>query len=386
MKKRLIFAIVTAVIISIAALTTFVACQGDSMSWDLGNGLKAELTDNGNYGFQLTVSGNGPMPDCARKDVPWYGKMGRVQQVVIEEGVTHIGSYSFLGSAAKEILLPSSCTTVGIDAFSSGMNVYAYVPVDVGQADLYLFSETKPTSEGYWHFVGGKPTVWKSHYKVLFVGNSFTYRENIPELFKQVVESFGELTIEIEMFAESSYKLAEWADVNDANGKKLDYALKAANDFDIAVLQEQSTNPINNYAEFESGAKKLAQRIRNTQKNCRVVLYATWGYNKNDPKSQTIPTMEAQLRSAYVQAANEIRADVSHVGVAFTEIFTNHPEISLYNSDNHHQSYAGAMLAAYVHAASLLDIDVRNCSFNGSLDAATATLLKQAAYSVVTQS
>lgn len=388
-KHRILIAIAVMFVSATIVLASFAACNKEEglPSWDLGTGLKARFDDNGNYGYILTVSGNGPMPDYARKDAPWYSKMGRVQQIVIEDGVTHIGSNSFFGCAAKQITLPASVTSAGVNAFSPDSVVFAYALLDSGDADLYLFSESAPVKEGnYWHFVGGQPTAWKFSYKVMFVGNSFTFREDIPKLFEQAVESFGELQLDVTMFAESSYRLVQWADASDTNGKKLDAALRSADDYDIVVLQEQSNHPINNFAEFEQGAKKLAQKIRSTQQNCRVALYATWGYDQSDPKSQSIPTMEAKLRSAYARVAQEIDAEVSQVGAAFSEVFARYPDIALYNEDNHHQSYAGAMLAAYVHAETLFGLDARECPFDGSLDTATATLLKQVAHSVVTQS
>lgn len=87
-----------------------------------------------------------------------------------------------------------------------------------------------------------------------------------------------------------------------------------------------------------------------------------------------------------MQVADLLRAEVSQVGKAFSKILSHHPEIGLYNSDNHHQSYAGAMLSAYVHAATVLGVDVRQCGFDGTLDAERAAVLKQTAYSVVNES
>lgn len=384
--KTLFF--VTLLCVCAAVALGLAACQKDApTSWNVGDNVQATLADNGNYGYVLTISGSGAMRDYPLKEVPWYGVMGRVQQVVVSNGVTHIGSNSFFGSPAKQIALPISCTSVGVGAFSPDVAVFAYNTVDVGEATLYLFSQNKPSDGGnYWHDVGGVPTVWKYNYKVMFVGNSFTYREDIPNLFKQVAESFGELQVQVTGFAVSSYRLVQWADLSDAEGKKLDAALHAADDYDIVVLQEQSSNPINNFAEFEQGATKLVQKVRSTQKNCQTVLYATWGYDKSNPKSAAIPTMEAKLRSAYQRVADELGVRVSPVGAAFTAIF-NDGTINLYNSeDNHHQNYTGAMLAAYVHAETLFGLDVMQCPFNGTLDSATATLLKQVAHSVVTQS
>lgn len=44
----------------------------------------------------LTISGTGPIPDYdTEPDVPWYLKKSEVKKIVIESGVTAIGSYAF---------------------------------------------------------------------------------------------------------------------------------------------------------------------------------------------------------------------------------------------------------------------------------------------------
>lgn len=44
---------------------------------------------------------------------------------------------------------------------------------------------------------------------------------------------------------------------------------------------------------------------------------------------------------------------VSAVGPAFLDVYTNHPEINLYNADNSHPSVAGSYLAALCHYAAI---------------------------------
>lgn len=99
-----------------------------------GNGLFWEVSTDG----VLTISGNGPMPDYTReKKAPWakYAKVtdywthdSKIKCVVIEEGITHIGSYSFYGlyykdgcDYGKEVSLPNTLKSIGKDAFCCGI-------------------------------------------------------------------------------------------------------------------------------------------------------------------------------------------------------------------------------------------------------------------------
>ena len=100
----------------------------------------------------------------------------------------------------------------------------------------------------------------------------------------------------------------------------------------------------------------------------------------------TIPQMEAKIRAEYASAAKEIGATVCNVGEAFTKVYTENNDINLYYSeDNKHPSYNGAFLSACVHVSTILGIDPRTSTFNGSSEITpeVAAILKQAAYNAV---
>ncbi|MBQ3141043.1 MAG: leucine-rich repeat domain-containing protein, partial [Clostridia bacterium] len=68
----------------------------------------------------LTISGSGPMPDYPEyNSAPWYSQRASVTRLVIEEGVTEIGTYAFSGCLFKEIVIPDHITRIRSYAFSS---------------------------------------------------------------------------------------------------------------------------------------------------------------------------------------------------------------------------------------------------------------------------
>lgn len=357
--------------------------------WTLNGGITAAFSDNGSYGFILTIDGNGQMSDfTSKKDAPWHGKSGRVTQIDVLSGITHIASNSFTDCVAvKSVVLPLSVTSIGANAFSDKTTVYAYANVTVSDsATVYIYSQSQPTTVGnYWHMVDGVPTMWPTvgkPVKILFIGNSYTYYNDMPVLFNSIVGAAG-ATVEVEFITMGSQRLYQWADVKDEMGAQLDAKLKATRDYDIIVLQEQSTYPINHYDEFLSGAQSLANKIASTQTNCQVYLYQTWGSPLYGPNHGGIPAMELKLRTAYENVAQQIGAKVSYVGKAFTFVYENHTNINLYNADNTHPSYEGSFLSACVHVATLLGVDPTQSTFVGELNQATATLLKTVAYNIV---
>ena len=76
---------------------------GENLTWTLdSNGI-------------LTISGSGEMSDYeVLNSAPWYRNCSEVVMVVIEDGITHIGNYSFYNcKELQSITLPDSLLTIG---------------------------------------------------------------------------------------------------------------------------------------------------------------------------------------------------------------------------------------------------------------------------------
>ena len=71
-------------------------------------------------GGALTLSGTGAMTNFANKTaMPWYEYLDQIEKVVIEDGITSIGNYAFMGcSDLAEVSIGSSVKTIGVNAFS----------------------------------------------------------------------------------------------------------------------------------------------------------------------------------------------------------------------------------------------------------------------------
>lgn len=378
MKK---FKKITIIILSMALMcvTLLSACAKEEglPTWQISSGVTARFTDNGNYGFILMVEGSGQMRDYASaKDAPWYSKSGRITQIEVSDGVTYLGDNSFAETAVKSVTLPASVTAIGKNVFPEECIVYSNSHVEAADGrKITPAGETEPQS-----------------YKILFIGNSYTYYNDMPEnIFSPLARAAG-ADVTVTSITTGSQNLSNWANPANSDGARVEGALTAANDYDIIVLQEQSFKPLSNYNGFLSGAKTLTDRIKATQKNCKVFLYETWGNPARAGEyGGSIPAMEAQLRTAYQNAAKETGASVSYVGKAFTYVYETYNLASLgksspmwlYQDDNTHPLYLGSYLAACVHLAELLNIDPKTSTFDGDLNAETAAVVKDIAYRTV---
>ncbi len=103
----------------------------DSIQDDEGNpsGLRWKLTKSGT----LTISGNGDMPDFnfgnpSVSNRPWNDNIGSVQKIIIEDGVTSIGSNAFRKCDVYSVSIPKSVKKIGNDAFRECRKIsYVYL-------------------------------------------------------------------------------------------------------------------------------------------------------------------------------------------------------------------------------------------------------------------
>ena len=205
--------------------------------------------------------------------------------------------------------------------------------------------------------------------RALFVGNSFTARNNLPGLLAQMVEAAGKGDLEWELISAGGASLRQHLNKGEA--------LQRLNDapWDFVALQEQSTLPVKN-------AARMADNIRdfdkiNVKTGARTVLYMTWA-RQNAPESQ-----EA-ISAAYSSIGDEVGALVVPAGLAWQQSLQEHPSIVLHDKDGSHPSLAGSYLAACVFYVSLFEGDSKRIpKIDIGLDAAVVALLNQVALEVV---
>ncbi|MBO5981466.1 MAG: hypothetical protein J6Q24_03355, partial [Clostridia bacterium] len=153
---------------------------------------------------------------------------------------------------------------------------------------------------------------------ILFIGNSYTYVHNVPELFEKLAKENGK-DITVDSVTKGARKLYENLDPADEKHGEI-ISLTAQKEYDVLILQEQSYLGITDYQSFEKGVLGLNKLISPK----KTVLYATWGRKEGSPLLQTLglnsEEMFLALEKAYFQAAQTIQAEVSPVGRCFNEI------------------------------------------------------------------
>lgn len=222
---------------------------------------------------------------------------------------------------------------------------------------------------------------------VLFIGNSYTYVNDLPGTLGTLAASLGkEITIDSKTNGGYTFQ----SHVNDA----LTYSKIHLKPWDVVVIQGQSQEPSFPDAQVDTQtlpyAVQLSDSIWANNTCSNVMYYMTWGRQNGDPQWSGINTFEkmnTRLYNAYMRMADSSdRAMVSPVGRVWSYVRTNHPSINLYNPDESHPSAEGTYLAACTFYASLFQQSPVGSNYYGGLSAATAGILQNAAALVVLDS
>jgi len=182
---------------------------------------------------------------------------------------------------------------------------------------------------------------------ILFVGNSYTYYNNMPEeLFSSLAKEAG-LSLSVSTAVKGGARLRQYADPNTEHSRILQEAI-AGKQFDLVILQEQSHTPVSDEATFLQGIAAVKEILKN--KTDLFFLYATWGRKEGSDwltnNNMTSQEMTQRLAQAYDRAGERFDMPVIHVGKKFAEYRSTYPDAELYDPDLSHPSVLGSQLAA----------------------------------------
>jgi len=207
--------------------------------------------------------------------------------------------------------------------------------------------------------------------RLLFIGNSYTARHDLPKLIAEMAASATPPTrIESELiFAGGASLRRHW------NAGRALAAIEAGG-WDYVVLQEQSTLPIKNRARFHENVRLFDAAIRGV--GATTALYLTWARAGS-------PMLQEAITQAVMDIANELHSLVIPVGIAWQSVLQDHPQIALHLPDGSHPTAAGAYLTACVFVATLLGISPMGLMTPPALklDERTASALQRCAEAAV---
>jgi len=203
---------------------------------------------------------------------------------------------------------------------------------------------------------------------ILFVGNSYTQGNDLPNLIRQLAESAREVRPII-----PDAQLVGGATLEQHYNDGVVQKKLAERPYEYVVLQEQSMRPILDTRLMHEYARKLDGEIKAS--GASTLFFMTWA-------RKHLPETQAKLAEAYQSIAGELGAEVAPVGLAWQRTQREHPEIELYDADNSHPTLKGSYLAACVFYATIYKRSPQGLAPLG-LSVAEAQVLQRIAWETV---
>jgi hypothetical protein len=219
--------------------------------------------------------------------------------------------------------------------------------------------------------------------RVLFIGNSHTYVNDLPGLFSGLSEAGGRPVL-TDASTFGGYSLDDHTDTQATLDKI------AQDSWSFVVLQEQSVIPTIHYWRYNSmyPASRLLDSLIQLQ-GARTAFYVTWGWKNGgsqtygdswSPDFRDYFEMQESLRVAYEEIANELSSTIVPVGMAFARARHVDSLVDLWQSDYCHATLEGTYLGACVFYAVLHGASPVGLEFYGGLDSATARFCQEVAW------
>ncbi len=223
--------------------------------------------------------------------------------------------------------------------------------------------------------------------RVLFIGNSYTYVNDLPKMVAEVAQSAGDSVI-YDSNTLGGYTM-QLHSSNAVTNEKI-----GIGNWDFVVLQEQSQLPSFEISQVEAEVFPFVQLLDNainaSNPCAETMFYMTWGRKNGDasncavwPPVCTYAGMDSLLRLRYNMMAENFDGVLSPVGAVWHVIRDSFPSIELYQSDESHPSVAGTYAAACSFYTALFRKDPTAITFNSTLSADIAATIRGVAKTVV---
>jgi hypothetical protein len=215
--------------------------------------------------------------------------------------------------------------------------------------------------------------------RVLFIGNSYTSVNDLPEVFAELARA-GHHPALVASSAPGGWTLAEHARSADT------LRLLKSEKWNYVVLQEQSEVPSVQQWRAQvmyPAMRTLVQTIRD--QGASPVFFLTWAHRGGLPGNGMFDdqSMQAELNIGYEQIAQELSVSVAPVGPAWTLTLKQYPDLLLWQDDGSHPRKEGTYLAACVFYAVLFQESPVDLQYRAGLSKTIAARLQEAAAKTV---
>ena len=182
-------------------------------------------------------------------------------------------------------------------------------------------------------FYAGNAAEKKDTVRVLFVGNSYVYYNNLAQMIGLIKDSMDTKIICNKSTIGSATLEQHW---NGSRGLKSKQII-ATKKFDIVVIQDNSMWPLEHKDSLMFFGHLFCDYIK--ANGAKPYLYNTWAREKT-------PTTQPQINEVYAELGKLEKATVVPVGSSWALARQTMPNMNLFHSDGSHPSALGTFLIA----------------------------------------
>ena len=167
--------------------------------------------------------------------------------------------------------------------------------------------------------------------KVLFVGNSFTYFYNLPQVVSAMAAHKDVPIMTRQSTVGGSNLEQHWKALRETRTR----ALIPSEAWDYVVFNNHSLSSLRDSSGFMEYGKKFARLVHD--QGATPVFMMTWAYQSN-------PLMQHEVRRAYERLAEESGAICFPAGMLFHSARSLRPDLNLFFDDKHPSELGTYML------------------------------------------
>lgn len=211
--------------------------------------------------------------------------------------------------------------------------------------------------------------------RILFVGNSHTYTNDLPVIFSEIAGAMGH-PADVQEITAGAYTLTQFADETDEVGSVVNQRLTEET-WDFVILQENTNDAFSAAEEaMLPAASSLDEKIRAAGGQTGILM--TWT-PKDGAGIMDREYVQSILAQNTIAVSERLDSLLIPGGVGFMRCLEQYPQIELWDEDGMHPSLEGSYLAGCIAYAVIFRESPAGCSYTAELDAETAAQLQEVA-------
>ena len=217
--------------------------------------------------------------------------------------------------------------------------------------------------------------------KILFIGNSLTYYNNMPEMFSSLCSEAKDDVI-VERWTSAGTPLRYFSRDEQTFDKI------RTDKWDYVILQSDDITAFDDMYHIEMDAiQRLKDVIKTNCASTKIIYEMIWGLKDGVTVSgegyYSYLDYINKIYNGTLYIADEMDLIIAPVGWAWKSVINQNPNIELFSGDKAHPSLKGSYLAACVFYSTIFNESVENNNYHNTLVSSEASFFQKVASETV---